>query len=190
MALQLIITKLQDKYDVSDDKLEELSKPILKEYIDINIKPLLNNIDVDKNIQIILNSKNDQHLLIDFDPTNSSQRDGAIVVCREFINNNDYIDHVYLNTSGKTHSQIQEEHPKELQHCRDSNGNLILCHAHYWYPIVFLSGYNTYPNKKEVATIIKNKYPDKIQKVYLYTGSPQKGGMIHKLARRLMKRII
>lgn len=193
MLLQLVIMQLKQKdnyTDIDEIKLSDLIIPILKQYVNDSIKPLLEHSALDPNIQLILNSTNDEHLVINFDPADSSQRDGAIVAMREFTANNQYIDHIFLDETGKTHSQIQDEYKDILRHSQDSSGKLTICHAHYWRPIVFLSGYNSYPSAKEIAKIIQQKYPDKVKKVYLYNGTPMKGGMIHKLAKRLMKRII
>ena len=184
IIFQATLFGLQEK-NINVDKetvLDELNKFIEEK------KQIKNEIiSVSPKIQPILNNYNDT-LRIDFDPADPYERDGPVVVMREFTRNG-YKDHAFIGEKGETHTIVQDKHPDIKKHCINKEGIPVICHANYWHPIVFITGYNKYDNIKEVAKIIKKKYPS-IEKVYSFNGN-SRGGIIHKEAKKhLPKRIV
>ena len=176
LLFQAVIFLLKSKKIFAKDN--ELI-PILNKFIDEQVMPELDN-NISPKILPLLNSYSD-HLRIDFDPADPNERDGPIVVVREFAQT-DIKDHAFIGKKGETHSQIQSQHPEIMQHCRDEQGIDIICHGNYWRPIAFLSSFNQYKDDKLVANIIKTQHPQ-VEKVFSFNGG-SRGGIVHKEAKK------
>lgn len=179
ILFQAVIFTLQDKGINNIDEQKILS--VINDYCEKNIYPLFNSLRINPKIKVILDSKYDENLTIDFDPANTTERDGPVVIAREFKRNG-VEDHVFIGKKGETHGQIQDRHKDVIAHSVDKDGTLVICHANYWHPLVFITGYNQYPSLKEVGQIIKQKRPE-IKKVYSFNGGIH-GGIIHKEAKK------
>lgn len=194
LLMQAVLFKLSNSTNKSSESSKNINENdvynIITNYINTKVLPTLNTQDISPKILPILNSKDDAHLVISFDPANPNERDNAVVVMREYNPNKSYIDHAFIGQRGETHSHIQSNHLDILKHCKDEKGTPTICHANYWKPIIFLTGYNTFNNIKDIVNAIKSKYPN-VKKIYTFNGGIN-GGMIHKVGKiknRLLIRI-
>lgn len=90
-------------------------------------------------------------------------REAPIVVCREFLDNGKYKDHVLIGHPNEHHYKVMKDHPEIIDNCKDKYGNAIFACA-YLYPdnIIYLSTQeqNTYSSINEVKEILSTQIPN------------------------------
>ena len=88
-------------------------------------------------------------------------REAPIVICREFMENNQYEDHVLIGLSGEHHEQVIINNSELINRCYNKNNQLI-CAWLYLYPRnnVYISSrdINYYSSIDELVQILKNKF--------------------------------
>ena len=144
-------------FDSSNDTIQtyitnfimRLEKKYLNEYTQKEIQ---------NNLKYPINSKVNNLTFSSQDPY---FREAPIVVCREFLDNGNYKDHVLIGPYGTHHEYVLNKNSELLDRCKLNGIDFFTCAFLYKNNIVYLSTneYNAYSSLKEVANIIIQQYP-------------------------------
>ena len=174
-------------FDSSNDKIQacitnfimRLEKKYLNEYT---------RKEIQNNLKYPINSKVNNLTFSSQDPY---FREAPIVVCREFLDNGNYKDHILIGPYGTHHDYVLNKNSELLDRCKLNGIDFFTCTFLYKNNIVYLSTneYNAYSSLKEVANIIIQQYPMMSIFSVIYPKDNEKDdNKIKKITERLAKK--
>lgn len=147
------INIINDKSINIQSKINNFIFRISKKYLNEHAQKEIQN-----NIQYPINSQVNN---LSFSSQDPYFREAPIVICREFLKNNQYKDHILVRNPGKYHDDVLQEHKELINKCYDNNNQLIfVCLYLYSNNIIYISSreVNFYSSINKLVQILKNQY--------------------------------